>query len=162
MRREDRPLAIAALLAAPAALAAYSAYLAHAVGDPFGWSHAEDAWGRSFSPTGPVHAFQALVSSSPHTPWLARDALFLGVYLVAAAVAARAVPAEWTLFAGLSILSPVWTGSFASGARFGVVALPVYWGLALIGRSPRLDRAYRVCSPVLLILGTLSLTLRHP
>jgi len=162
MRREDRPLAIAALLAAPAALAAYSAYLAYVVGNPFAWTRAEGAWGRSFSLTGPVRAFHALVSSSPHTPWLARDALFLGAYVVAVAVAARVVPAEWTLFAGLSVLSPVWTGSFASAARFGVVALPVYWGLAVIGRRPGLDRAYRVCSPVLLILGTLLLALRNP
>ena len=52
----ERSQAVAAVLAGPAALASFSLYLWHTVGNPMAWSQAEVAWGRSFSLLGPYRA----------------------------------------------------------------------------------------------------------
>ena len=71
-------------------------------------------------------------------------------YLAAIAGIARRVPVEWTLFGLLTILMPLSTGRYAGIARYGLLALPAFWALALLGgRFSRLWRVYLVLGPAL-------------
>ena len=51
---------------------------------------------------------------------------------------------------------PLFSGSFQSIGRFGLLALPVFWGLAWLGRNPAADRTIRAASLVLLVTLTAS------
>jgi hypothetical protein len=48
----------------------------------------------------------------------------------------------------------VFSGSFDSIGRFGLLAPPLFWGLAWLGRSRRADLAIRATSLVLLVVAT--------
>lgn len=163
----------AAVLAAPLALVAFSLYLRRAVGDPLAWSTAQAEWGRGFSPLGPYVALREVYLAprgledwlAPrHALWLVRDAAFLGVYLllVLAAAVRSAVPRGWILFGAAVLLLPVLSGSFVSAARHGLLALPAYWGLALLVRSRSGDLAVKIVAPALLVANVLLLPGHHP
>jgi hypothetical protein len=160
----SRSGAVAAILAPPAALASFSLYLWQEEGDPLAWSKAEHGWQRSFSFSGPMHALRQLVLT-PHKgeEWLARDAIFLCLYLVALLIAARAgIPRSWIAAALLMLALPIASGSLTSEARFGLLALPVFWGLAIAGRRRPIDRAITIASPILLATATATILLRWP
>ncbi len=160
----SRTRAVAAVLAAPAALGSFSAYLWWALGDPLAWTKAEQAWGRSFSATGVYRALVALAEApAHHNTWLYRDAGFCALYLLLLGVALRArLPRSWVA-AGLGmVLLPLASGSFTSDARFGLLALPVFWGLAVLGRRPRVHRAVLCAGPALLAAAMLMIPLRFP
>jgi hypothetical protein len=93
---------------------------------------------------------------------LFRDAAFCVVYVLILVAAARFVPAAWTAAAFLIVLLPLWSGSFTSDARFGLVAPPVYAGLARLGRRRAVDVAIRLSSVALLVVGTATILLRWP
>jgi hypothetical protein len=150
------------VLAAPAALVSFGLYLWHVTGDPLAWSKAEHTWGRAFSPGGLWHALAQLVTGSG-SGWLWRDAAFSLVYVAALAVAYRAgVPRSWIL-AGVAIcLLPLASGSFESAARYGVLALPVFFGLAVLGRNPRFDRLMWIAGPIGLCAFTFAILFDAP
>jgi hypothetical protein len=160
----ERSQAVAAVLAGPAALASFSVYLWHTVGNPMAWSKAELAWGRSFSLLGPYRAVhQLILAPSQHDSWLLRDAAFCAVYLALLAVARRSgVPWPWVLCGLAMVLLPIGSGTFTSDGRFGLLALPVFWGLAALGRHRLIDRLVLAVSPVLLVLAVLTLHARYP
>ena len=160
----ERSQAVAAVLAGPAALASFSLYLWHTVGNPMAWSQAEVAWGRSFSLLGPYRAVHQLVlAPSQHNSWLFRDAAFCAAYLALLAVARRAgVPWPWILCGLAMVLLPIGSGTFTSDGRFGLLALPVFWGLAALGRHRVVDRLVLTLSPVLLLPSVLTLHARYP
>ncbi len=160
----ERSQAVAAVLAGPAALASFSVYLWHAVGNPMAWSEAEVAWGRSFSLLGPYRAVHQLVlAPSQHNSWLFRDAAFCALYLGLLAVARRSgVPWPWILCGLAMVLLPIGSGTFTSDGRFGLLALPVFWGLGALGRHRTVDRLVLAVSPVLLVLSVLTLHARYP
>jgi hypothetical protein len=164
MTVSTRSRAIAAVLAAPAALASFSAYLGWQLGDPLAWSRAERAWGRSFSVVGPYRAgVQLLNASHHHDEWLYRDAISCLLYVGLLVVAYRAgIPRSWVLAGAGIVLMPLASGSFDSDARFGLLALPIFWGLAVLGRSKLTNRIVLVVSPVLLAAATLTIQLRYP
>jgi hypothetical protein len=60
------------------------------------------------------------------------------------------------------VLLPLTSGSFNSDARFGILALPVYAGLAVAGRQPVLNRAIAALAVSLLAAGVLTLPLHWP
>jgi hypothetical protein len=60
------------------------------------------------------------------------------------------------------VLLPLETGSFISVARFGLLALAVFWGLAVLGRRPAIDWSLRALSVGLLIILTLTMPLIFP
>lgn len=159
-----RTQAVAAVLAGPAALASFSAYLWRTIHNPLAWSEAEHAWGRSFSPNGVYRAFADLASAPKyHNSWLFRDAAFCFVYLVLLAVAYKSrLPRSW-IVAGLGMITmPLASGSFTSDARFGLLAVPVFWALAIIGRRPWANRLIIAVSPLLLVAGVFTTPLRFP
>ena len=158
-----RRRAVTAAAAAPAALAGICVYEWRTFGDAFAFSTAQRSWGRAFELGGPVRAVEELFRSvgTPNA-WLFRDAAFCLVYVVLLVIAARFVPAAWIAAALLIVLLPLWSGSFTSDARFGLVAPPVYAGLARIGSRPAVDVALRVGSVALLVVATATVLMRWP
>jgi hypothetical protein len=161
--RAELPRALAAAASAPAALAAVAVYQRVVVGDPIAFSHAQAEWGRRFSPLGVGHAVVELLHAGGNNLWLARDATFAGVYVVLLLVGRRSgVPWPWIVSGLAIVVLPLETGSFTSDARFGLLALPVYAGLARLGESRRADVAMRVAMAVLLVGGTATILDRWP
>ena len=164
LSESQRIRAIWAAAAAPAALAGLAVYEKLALGDAIAFSHAQREWGRWFSAAGFHRAFAELANASVlHREWLYRDAGFLVLYLACLALALRAgVPRIWVLSGALLVLLPLETGSVTSISRFGLLALPVYAGLAWLGRRAWLDHAVRVVGSCLLTAGTATILLHWP
>jgi hypothetical protein len=159
----SRGLAAGAVAAPIAALASYPLYLGTVLGNPDAWSKAQQAWGRSFRIDGFVAAFQELPARGGTDHWILRDALFCLAYVILLAIAYRAgVSRGWILAGALMVLLPLETGSFISVARFGLLALPVFWGLAVVARRPAADWGLRVVSIALLVFLELSMPLIFP
>lgn len=155
--------AIAAVLAPLAGIGSYLFYLYVALNDPFAWSRAERAWGRRFQIGGAVRAFERLPDALTSRPWLARDLACLFVYLALLyAVRRIGTPKMWLAAGASVVVLPLFSGSVESIGRFGVLALPVFWGLASLGNRPRVDMAIQAASLVLLAVGTTSLTWAIP
>ena len=158
-----RGAALAAVLAPPAALVSYPLYLDTALHDPLAWSRAEHAWGRRFRITGAFRAFEHLPAAVGHTPWLLRDVLCFFFYLGLLYAARRAgVPGAWLAAAAAVVVLPVFTGAFDSIGRFGLLAPPLFWGLAGLTNGTWPDRTVRATSLVLLVLAAVSIVYVFP
>jgi hypothetical protein len=163
-----RGQALAAVLAAPAALSSFLLYLAWAVHDPFAWNETQQSWGRSFRATGFFLSIRRFVIDLGRNYWGLRDALFCVAFLVLLAVAARAKIAwpggrwAWIVFGLAIVLLPLASGSMESDARFGLLALPIYWGLAVVARRRWLERGLLVLSTALLLGATATIPLIFP
>jgi hypothetical protein len=149
----ERGLALGAVAAPAAAIVSYPIYLGGVLHDTLAWTRAQQGWGRHFSPFGFVHAGAHLPDTLAHNPWLVRDVVALGVYVVLLAAAWRAgTPRAWLLAGAAVVVLPLFSGSFDSLGRFGLLALPVFWGLAWLGRTRRADLAIR-CAAITLLVG---------
>lgn len=158
-----RGLAAGAVAAPLAALLSYPVYLGSVLGDPHAWTKAQQAWGRSFRWDGFVAAFGQLPARNGTDHWILRDALFCLGYVLLLAVAYRAgVPRGWIAAGAVMVLLPLETGSFISVARFGLLALAVFWGLAVLGRRRAIDWSLRALSVGLLVVLTLTMPLIFP
>lgn len=157
-----RGAALAAVAAPAVAVLSFPLYLDWLLREPLAWSHAQRAWGRSFDVRGPWQAMEELPSRLGESPGLARDALFFALYLALLGYGTRArLPRAWLAAGTAVVLLPVFSGSFASEGRFGLLAPPVFWALALlVGR-----RGFRVAAPVsaaLLVAGVATLPYAPP
>jgi hypothetical protein len=158
-----RGAAGAAVLAPIAAIASYSLYLATVLHDPLAWSQAERAWGRQFRPSGAYKAFANLPVVVGHDAWLLRDIVFFFVYLALLYAAWRVgTPLAWVAAGAAIVILPIFTGAFDSISRFGLLAPPLFWGLAGLTKREWSARLVCVVSLVLLVLGTLSLAYVFP
>jgi hypothetical protein len=159
-----RAHALTAVLAAPAALAGMCLYHWRTFGDPLAFSSAQRAWGRHVSADGLYRAVVELIHSpATNNLWLIRDAAFCVLYLVLLLVALRAgVPRSWVAASALVVVLPLWSGSFTSEGRFGLLALPVFSGLASITGRRSFDLTLRSVSLVLLVAATATILLRWP
>ena len=159
-----RPRALAAAAAAPAALATLVAYHWRMFGDPLAFSSAQRAWGRELTVDGLWRAVAEV--ANPETfmvEWLYRDVAFAAVYLACLVLALRVgVPRTWVAGGALIVLLPLQTGSFTSATRFGLLALPVYCGLATLGRRAWADVAIRSVCAAGLVAGSATILLRWP
>jgi hypothetical protein len=161
--RERRGLAVGALLAPLAALGSFALYLQLHLHDPLAWTHAERAWGRKFTPLGLYRAVESVPQMFDGNAWIVRDVGFFVFYVAVLALAwRRGVPRSWVLAGALIVVLPTFSGSFHSDARFGLLAPAAFWGLAAAGERPRVDRAIRYVSALLLAGGTLSLAYVFP
>ena len=160
---EQRGRAVASVLAAPAAAISFPLYLGWALRDPFAWNKAQSAWGRSFRPNGIFHAVAGIGHELARQNWASRDLSICVVTLALLAVARRAgTPWTWIALGAGVVLLPLGSGSFESDARFALLALPTYWGLAWLCRDRRIFAAVAVLSAVLLAAATLTLPLVFP
>src|SRR5262249_43697586 len=149
-------------LAPLASLAAFPLYLGWTLHDVFAWSHAQEVWGRSFQVGGFARAFDQL-NQAGQSPWLWRDAGFAVLFLALLGAAyLRGVPLAWVLGGAAIVLAPLASGTFMSDARFGLLALPAYWGLALVARRAALRRGLLVVSAALLVGATMTIPLVNP
>jgi Gpi18-like mannosyltransferase len=163
MNPARRGPALAAVLAPPAALVSYPLYLGNALHDPLAWSRAEHAWGRKFALTGAFRAFEHLPSAVGHTPWIVRDVVCFFVYVGLLYAAWRVgVPRAWLAAGAGIVIFPVFTGAFDSIGRFGLLAPPLFWGLASLTKDARSEQVVRAASLVLLVLATASLAYVFP
>jgi hypothetical protein len=159
----ERARALGAVFAPPACLLTYPLYLAWSLHNAYAWTWAERGWGRDFTPDGLVMAFRHLPVDLHHHPWLARDLVFAALYFFLLAVAWRAgIPATWVAVGALILVLPLWSGSFTSEARFGLLALPAYWGLAVLGRRGAVGFALPAVCLLPLAAGTLTIPLAFP
>jgi hypothetical protein len=159
-----RVQAVTAVLAAPAALGGICLYHWRTFGDPLAFTSAQRAWGRDVSPDGFYRAIVELVHApGTNNVWLFRDVAFCLLYLGLLVVAVRArVPRSWVAGSALVVVLPIWSGSFTSDARFGLLALPVFSGLASVTGRRSVDMALRLLSVALLIAATATILLRWP
>jgi hypothetical protein len=158
-----RGAALAALLAPVGALLSYSLYLAAVLHDPLAWTQAERAWGRRFRIDGAYRAFAHLPGALGQNPWLVRDVVFFFLYLALLYAAWRVgTPLVWLAAAAAIVVVPIFTGAFDSIARFGLLAPPLFWGLAGLTGNPRTERIVRSLSLVLLVVATASLAYVFP
>jgi hypothetical protein len=147
-----RGRALAAVLAAPAAVASYPLYLKWALNDAGAWGQAQKKWGRAFDLSGPFRALEHAPSKIGPEPVIGRDLAFLVVYALLLALAARrGIGAEWILGGALVLVLPLFSGSVESEGRFGLLALPVYWGAGLLVRSRRGELALQIASLSVLV-----------
>jgi hypothetical protein len=150
LRQGGPLLARAASVAAPAlGLGAFAGYLWAHTGNPLRFQEAQRKFWFRRSPG--VAAARALVDRiSLQRDFVLSLSPYLTVgYLAAILGVARRVPPEWTAFGLLTILLPLSTGRYAGIARYGLLALPAFWALALLGgRFPRLWKVYLVLGPL--------------
>jgi hypothetical protein len=159
----SRGLALGAVLAPVAAIASFSLYLGHTLGDPLAWSQAQRAWGRHFSPLGFVRAVEGLGRAYAHDAWVTRDVVAVVLYLLLLVAAARSgVSWPWLLSGAAIVVLPLFSGSFDSVGRFGLLVPAAFWGLAALGRDPRAHRLILGLSPPLLVAAIVTLPLRFP
>jgi hypothetical protein len=159
----ERPRAVSAILAGPAALLSYPLYLSWAVHDPFAWSQAEAGWGRSFRVTGLPSAVLTFWRDAQRQPWLWRDLCFCLIYATFVVLAARArLPWAWLAMGAFMLVLPLMSGTFQSEYRFGLLALPAYWGLASVLNGARSERLAATLAALSLVAGTFTLTLAFP
>jgi hypothetical protein len=163
LQPNERGRAVAAILAAPAAAISFPLYLGWALHDPLAWSKAQHAWGRSFRVDGIALAVRHLSRDIGKDAWTLRDIAFCLLTLALLLAARRAgAPLGWILLGALIVLLPLGSGSFASDARFGLLALPAYWGLAWLCRTRWRFAVAAGLSTVLLAAATVSLPLVFP
>jgi hypothetical protein len=159
-----RAYALAAAGAPLAGVLGFALYQAAVLHAGFAYESAQSAWGRRFGLLGVQRALGELRHAGRiHDEWLWRDAAFLGAYLACLVLARRArVPWPWLAAAALIVVLPVESGSFTSIGRFGLLALPVYAGLAYAGRHRAVDLAVKLASASLLAAFTILLPLHWP
>lgn len=158
-----RGLALGAVLSPAAGLVVYPLYLGRLLGDPSAWTEAERTWGRQFAPDGFARAFTTLPEQVTQTGGTVRDVAAAVLYLALLVVALRAgAPRAWVLSGAAIVTLPVFSGTFESIGRFGLLAPAIFWGLAQLGRTQRVDRLIVVLSAVLLTATTLTVGLLFP
>jgi hypothetical protein len=133
-------------------------YLHHRVGDALAFVHAQSAWGGHA--TVPILApiSELIDFSHDHHTVRLLGVLSLAVYLaLLVPILRRPVFAphrlEDTLFVAGVFMLPLLSGVMQSTGRFGLVAFPLWFALADIGRRrPNLHRTYVVFAPVVQIV----------
>jgi hypothetical protein len=139
------------LLLLPAAELAFFAYLGWRTGDVLANVHAQErGWGRGVSVL-PVVLGQAFwdAVTADHLRYLVHVAftlLWCGLWYYAWRY--LRLPAEYLIFAGLLLLLPTSGGLIVSMGRFGMVAFPLFWALAALGRDDRVDTLVKVAFPM--------------
>ena len=139
------------LLLLPAAELAFFAYLGWRTGDPLANVHAQErGWGRGVSVL-PVVLGQAFwdAVTADHLRYLVHVAftlLWCGLWYYAWRY--LRLPGEYLIFAALLLLLPTSGGLIVSMGRFGMVAFPLFWALAALGRDERVDTLVKVAFPM--------------
>jgi hypothetical protein len=143
------------VLAVPAGLAIYMAYLYALVGDPLYFMKVQSNWNRHLSPPwmsiintiGEISKHSLASSGSVnHMIELAFTILFLALL----AVGIRVLRPSYSLYFGASLLVPMSTSSLMSMPRFVLVMFPAFFLLALWGRNPLVNSIIvALCLPLL-------------
>jgi len=147
------PAAYLPLLLLPAAELGFYAYLAWRTGDSLANVHAQErGWGRGVSVL-PVVVVKATwdAFTAHHLRYLVHVAftvLWCGLWYHA--WRRLRLPAEYLIFAALLLILPTSSGLILSIGRFGMVAFPLFWSLAVLGRDERVDTLVKVAFPMMM------------
>ena len=169
-RRQFRliPRSLTALSAAatvPLGIVAYMFYLTRRFDDPLAFVHAQTGWGRSTSAGGILSIASNTRRSfnlGPHLWWGQVDALtflncFAALAFLALIVAASfKLKPGYVIFAALSLLAPLSSGSVGSMIRYVVTLVPCFALLAIWGRRQWVDRlVLGVSLPLMALLAVM-------
>jgi hypothetical protein len=172
-RSPNRARSLAKLAVAPAVFTAYPLLLWQQLGDPWGFAHAEGAWQRHTSSTGPfgpsweglkagwagLKAFWKAGShhaSGPLRPEFTNIeyTIFLALFILLTVVVWYRFGAPYGIFAVCSLALPLSVPAVGkpllSFPRFGLAIFPLFLALAALGERPRLHTSIIVASAMLL------------
>ncbi|MDQ4082544.1 MAG: hypothetical protein M3123_06610 [Actinomycetota bacterium] len=159
----ERVRALVAVLAAPAALGFLSAYFWWRFDDPLAYANAQaEGWGRSELFSHPIGTLETLFTLNQEG--LLVDAGLCVFYLACLFLGLRkGLPRPWLALGALLLLIPLANyGTFQSQGRYGLLALPIYWVLALLAERVWVRRAVFLAGPALLAVAVAALTWRWP
>ena len=141
------------LLLIPAAELAFFLYLGWRTGNFMASPDAQErGWGRGVSalPWVLVYTFWHDVLESGHLRFL----IHIGFTLLWCGLFYRAwrmkIPGEYLIYAALLVLLPTSGGLLVSMGRFGMVAFPLFWALADLGKDERVDTLVKTSFPLLM------------
>jgi hypothetical protein len=158
-----RPRVLAALLAAPVAIASFPVYLWFRIGNFHAWTEAQRQWDRSFHALGLWDAFATLPTQLDLHHWLWRDVGFLVAYVVLLLLAWRAgVDWPWIVAAAALVVVPLASGTVESVARFGMVGFAFYWVVARTVPGGWVERTLQAGCLALVVWWMLLLPLANP
>jgi hypothetical protein len=147
------------VLMLPLALVLFQGYLWWRTGEPFATNAAEErGWSRSPNPLYVV----ALPVAALHGLWIMVESHDMGLALSAFAACAyfwllfllartRRAGIEYLIYGFACIALPAASGMWLGFARFGLVIFPLFWMLALLGRTERIDTMLKTAMPVLMV-----------
>jgi hypothetical protein len=141
------------LLLIPAAELAFFLYLGWRTGNFMASPDAQErGWGRGVSvlPWVLVYTLWHDVIESGHLRFL----IHIGFTLLWCGLFYRAwrmkIPGEYLIYAALLVLLPTSGGLLVSMGRFGMVAFPLFWALADLGKDERVDTLVKTAFPLLM------------
>jgi hypothetical protein len=141
------------LLLIPAAELAFFVYLGWRTGNFMASPDAQErGWGRGVSvlPWVLVYTLWHDVLESGHLRFL----IHIGFTLLWCGLFYRAwrmkIPGEYLIYAALLVLLPTSGGLLVSMGRFGMVAFPLFWALADLGKDERVDTLVKTSFPLLM------------
>jgi hypothetical protein len=176
-QRERRAAPVAWTALALPVFALFPLVLRLDTGDPWAFVHVERLWYRETATLGPLgglwdtaHAawaslLQLAVGSNDHpywvheTPdrfavWNLESTAFFVLYVALAVVAWRRLGAGYGTYCAVALVAPLAAPTHAqpllSMPRFGLVLFPLFLALALVARTPRVERAVVAVSSILL------------
>jgi hypothetical protein len=173
-----RRLRRAVLAVAPAILAliAFGAWMWAARGSPFLPFAAQGAWDRGQVVIGLVTALPGELAAAAdqvwhlqaHSGWTSaiRDVGFSALYIALLVALWRhegGLRSPWVAYSAAALAIPLSTGSFASMARFGILAFPLMWPLARhLDAAPRRRTLAFAAAVLLMALLVAQLRIRAP
>jgi hypothetical protein len=161
-RRVDRGFVrhVAPVALLPIAQVAFQVYLYVVTGQVFATGSAEArGWGRQLDvllvlelPVAFLDAIWDVLVGSGSTMEIALSTFFASAWalLLLEALWRRRLPGEYVIFAGGSLILATLTGTYLGIPRFFVAAFPLFWLMAMHGRSERVDLTLRSAMPALL------------
>jgi len=127
----------------------FAAYLHARTGDALAFQHAQERFWRRRTGSRMLTSLWTDLRTTRHA-WASPNPYLLVTYLGLLVAFARRVAIEWWLYAIALVLVPASTGRLPGVGRYGLLALPVFWILALgAERFPRLYRIGCLAGPVL-------------
>lgn len=161
---------VASLALVPAGVLAFMLYLAIAVHDPLAFTHSQQAWQKIFTPwlwSGFLESLRQIVTVEPPASFYqAHNVINVtlgGLFLAGTALAARRLPAAYTIYAVgfwiVTLASPALAGAYPvpliSLSRYILSLFPIFLWLAMLGERRGFHDAYLVLSAGMLSLFTI-------
>jgi hypothetical protein len=150
--RDRRSSAVgrAAVVVAPVVgFGLFAAYLHARTGDALAFQHAQERFWRRRTGPRVLTSLWTDLRTTKHA-WASPNPYLLVGYVALLVAFVRRIPVEWWLYALALVLIPASTGRLPGVGRYGLLALPVFWGLAFLAeRAPLLYRAAWIVGPLL-------------
>lgn len=169
-REMVRGIGLPGALLIPCGLGAFMLYLQHSVGDAIAFSHGQEAWQKILTLrlwAGFLETARQIFSVQPAASFYQAHNLINGglglAFLVASVLAARRLPASYSLYGAafwiVTLASPAMAGGYPvpliSLSRYILSLFPVFMYLGMLGSRKSLHDGYLVLSCAMLSLFTI-------